>query len=82
MKKILDFGSGYGGLLHILNQKKIKAIGIEPSIKNSKISKKLGHKVINGFLNKKILKNKSFKVITSFYVFTYINDLANTFEIF
>ena len=81
-EKILDFGSGYGPLLHILKKKKIKAIGLEPSSSNSAFSKKSGHNVINGYLNNKTFKKKSFKVIVSLYTFTYLNDLANKFEIF
>ena len=80
--EILDFGSGYGPLLHILKQKKYKAIGIEPSLKNSKISKKLGHKVINNVLEKNTFSSKKFKVIISLYVFTYISDLNEIFIIF
>ncbi len=81
-EKVLDFGSGYGPLLHILKQKKIKALGLEPSKKNSKISKKLGHNVINNYLNDRTFNKKSFKVIVSLYTFTYINDLAKKFKIF
>ncbi len=81
-EKVLDFGSGYGPLLHILKQKKIKALGLEPSKKNSKISKKLGHNVINGYLNDRTFNKKSFRVIVSLYTFTYINDLAKKFKIF
>lgn len=80
--EILDFGSGYGPLLHILKQKKYKAIGIEPSIKNSKISKKLGHKVINNTLKKNTFSSKKFKVIISLYVFTYITDFYEVIKIF
>ncbi len=80
--QILDFGSGYGSLLHILKKKKFKAQGLEPSIKNSRISKKLGHKVITGFLNNKTFKDKSFKIIVSLYTFTYIDNLATKFKIF
>lgn len=79
---ILDFGSGYGPLLHILKQKNLKAFGLEPSIRNSKISKKLGHNVTNRYLNTKTFKKKRFKLIVSLYTFTYINDLAKKFEIF
>ena len=80
--QILDLGSGYGPLLHILKQKNYSAIGVEPSLKNSKISKKLGHKVINNILKKNTFKDKKFKVIVSLYVFTYIHDLADNFNIF
>ena len=80
--QILDLGSGYGPLLHILKQKNYSAIGVEPSLKNSKISKKLGHKVINNILKKNTFKDKKFKVIVSLYVFTYIHDLADSFNIF
>ena len=61
--QILDFGSGYGPLLHILKKKNFKAYGLEPSIKNSTISKKLGHKVVNGYLNDKTFGSKKFKII-------------------
>ncbi len=80
--QILDFGSGFGPLLHILKKKNFNAYGIEPSIKSSRISKKLGHNVINGYLNNKTFKNKKFKVIVSLYALTYVYDLANKFEIF
>ena len=73
--EILDFGSGYGALIDILN-KKFKVTGIEPSFKNYKISKKLGHNVINSFLTKNLFKSKRFKAIISLYVFTYINNLS------
>lgn len=79
---VLDFGSGYGPLLHILKQKKIRAFGLEPSKKNSRISKKLGHNVIRGHLNHKTFNKKKFKVIISLYAFTYVNDLAKKFKIF
>ncbi len=81
-ERVLDFGSGYGPLLHILKEKKIKAIGIEPSIINSNISKKLGHNVINDYLKENTFRAKSFKLVVSLYTFTYINDLAEKFKIF
>ena len=69
-------------LLHILKEKKIKGIGIEPSIINSNISKKLGHNVINDYLKENTFRAKSFKLVVSLYTFTYINDLAEKFKIF
>ncbi len=80
--QILDYGSGYGPLLHILKKKNFNACGLEPSRINSRISKKLGHNVINGYLDNKTFKNKKFKIIVSLYALTYVNDLANQFEIF
>ena len=80
--QILDFGSGYGPLLSILKKKNFKAYGLEPSIKNSRISKKLGHKVVNGYLNDKTFGSKKFKIIVSLFALTYVNDLANKFKIF
>ena len=80
--EILDFGSGYGSLLYILKKKKYKAVGLEPSEKNYKISKKKNLKVINRFLKKKTFKANRFKLIISLYVFTYIYDIAEKFEIF
>jgi 2-polyprenyl-3-methyl-5-hydroxy-6-metoxy-1,4-benzoquinol methylase len=80
--EILDFGSGYGALLEILKRKKYKAIGIEPSIKNYKISKKRNLKVINKYLNSNIFKPDRFKVIISLYVFTYIYNISEILNIF
>lgn len=80
--EILDFGSGFGPLLHILKKKNYKAIGLEPSIKNSKISKKLGHKIINNILKENTFNSKKFKIIVSLYVFTYLDDLNQVFKIF
>lgn len=80
--EILDFGSGFGPLLNILKKKNYKAIGLEPSIKNSRISKKLGHKVINDTLRKNTFNSKKFRIIVSLYVFTYLTDLNQVFKIF
>jgi 2-polyprenyl-3-methyl-5-hydroxy-6-metoxy-1,4-benzoquinol methylase len=80
--EILDFGSGYGALLEILNRKKYKVIGIEPSIKNYKISKKLNHKVLNKYLNSNTFKQNRFKIIVSLYVFTYIYNISEILNIF
>lgn len=80
--EILDFGSGYGSLLDILQKKKYKVIGLEPSEKNYKISRRKNHKVINGFLKNKTFNPNRFKLIISLYVFTYIYDIAEKFKIF
>ena len=80
--EILDFGSGYGALLEILNRKKYKVIGIEPSIKNYKISKKLNHKVLNKYLNSNTFKPNRFKIIVSLYVLTYIYNISEILSIF
>ena len=80
--EILDFGSGYGALLEILNRKKYKVIGIEPSNKNYKISKKLNHKVLNKYLNSNTFKPNRFKIIVSLYVFTYIYNISEILSIF
>lgn len=80
--EILDFGSGYGSLIEILKKKKYKVIGLEPSVKNFRISKKRGHKVINKFLKKNTFKSNRFKLIISLFVFTYIYDIADKFKIF
>jgi len=80
--EILDFGSGYGALLEILNKKKYKVIGIEPSNKNYKISKKLNHKVLNKYLDSNTFKPNRFKIIVSLYVFTYIYNIFEILNIF
>ena len=80
--EILDFGSGYGSLLEILEKKKYRVIGLEPSIKNFRISKKRGHKVINNFLKKNTFKPNRFRLIVSLFVFTYVYDIADKFKIF
>lgn len=80
--EILDFGSGYGSLIEILQKKKYKVVGLEPSVKNSRISKKRGHKVINKFLKEDTFKADQFKLIISLFVFTYIYDIAGKFKIF
>ena len=80
--EILDFGSGYGSLIEILQKKKYKVVGLEPSVKNYRISKKRGHKVINKFLKENTFKANKFKLIISLFVFTYIYDIAEKFKIF
>ena len=80
--EILDFGSGYGTLLEILNKKKYKVIGIEPSKKNYKISKKLNHKVLNKYLDSNTFKPNRFKIIVSLYVFTYVYNISEILNIF
>ncbi len=80
--EILDFGSGYGALLEILKKKKYKVIGVEPSVQNYKISKKLNHKVLNKYLNSNTFKPNRFKVIVSLYVFTYIYNISEILNIF
>tara|TARA_B100001057_G_scaffold263084_1_gene263241 strand:- start:6920 stop:7765 length:846 start_codon:yes stop_codon:yes gene_type:complete len=80
--EILDFGSGYGSLIEILQKKKYKVTGLEPSVKNFRISKKRGHKVINEFLKNNTFKSNRFKLIVSLFVFTYVYDIADKFKIF
>ena len=80
--EILDFGSGYGALLEILKKKNYKVIGVEPSIKNFKISKKLKHKVLNKYLNSNTFKPNRFKIIISLYVFTYVYNISEILDIF
>ena len=69
-------------MLEILKQKKYKVIGIEPSTKNYKISKKLHHKVLNKYLNSNTFKPNRFKIIISLYVFTYIYNISEILNIF
>ena len=80
--EILDFGSGYGSLIEILEKKKYRVIGLEPSIKNFRISKKRGHRVINKFLEKNTFKSNRFRLIISLFVFTYVYDIADKLKIF
>lgn len=79
--RILDFGCGYGALLYILKKKGYNVFGIEPSIKNFKIAKKINRNVKNGYLNYNTFRSGSFKVVISLYVFTYIDDLHKIFKI-
>ena len=62
-----------------LKKKNYKAIGL--NILNSRISKKLGHKVIND-TEKNTFNSKKFRIIVSLYVFTYLTDLNQVFKIF
>ena len=70
--KILDIGSGYGPLLELVKNE-YDIVGLEPNARNYKISKKMGHNVLNTFL-KNTFKPKTFKAIISLFTLTYITN--------
>ena len=78
---VLDFGSGYGPLLEYLKEKKIAAVGIEPSKKNSQISLVKGHRVINGYLSSATFKEDSFDIINICALMQYIPNIKDVFII-
>ena len=71
--KILDIGSGYGPLLELVKNE-YDIVGLEPNARNYKISKKMGHNVLNTFLKKNTFKPKTFKAIISLFTLTYITN--------
>ena len=63
-------------------KKDYKIIGLEPNKDSYNFSKKLGHKVINKYINEYLFKPKMFKLIFSRTVLTYVLDLKKTFNLF
>ena len=74
--KILDLGSGYGPLLEFTKDN-YNMIGLEPNKKNSQISKKMGHNVINKFLEINTFRPKTFKAIVSLFTLTYVTNFSS-----
>src|SRR3990167_3473733 len=81
-KKVLDVGSGIGWLINEVNKLgAIEAVGIEPSIKNVKLSKKYypDTRTVNCRLEDFREKGK-YDVIVGVMSFGHVADLDNAFE--
>jgi len=77
-KNLLDVGCGTGTFLGLAKHKKLKTLGIEPSLKLYKIAKERGAKVLNctfeEFCRLRSNLKLSFDFITLFHVIEHISD--------
>lgn len=84
-KFIIEIGSSDGMFLEYFNKKKIRHLGIEPTLNNHRIAKKKGVNSINDFFDYKFSKKISKKygkadIIFSSNVIAHINHINDTFK--
>jgi SAM-dependent methyltransferase len=79
-KSVLDVGCGSGPFLEASKNLKIKAIGIEPSLANTKYCQKKGYKVFNGFVEDVQLETASFDAVNMEDVFSRTTNPIKSLE--
>jgi len=77
---VIEVASNDGYLLNFFKKRKIKTIGIEPSLSVAKVAKEKGLKIINKFFNKKLsmqLRKQKYSadIILAFNVLAHVPDI-------